>query len=105
VISGSPSLLKLRWTTAYVPERMDGKARPEMDHFSYLIDRQHRFLLIGIVFLLLAVVFTLTGESLQGLGFPIVSRVEKPKTFWWAVAMFYLGGIFLIVLYFFNTSN
>ena len=76
-----------------------------MDRYSYLIDRQHRFLLIGIVVLLLAVVFTLTGESVQGWGLPIVSRAEEPKRFWWAVALFYLAGIFFIALYFFNFSN
>lgn len=36
-----------------------------MDHYSYLIDQQHRFLLIGIVLLLMAVVFTLTGETVE----------------------------------------
>jgi hypothetical protein len=76
-----------------------------MDHYSYLIDRQHRFLLIGMVVLLLAVVFTLTGESVQGWGLPIVSRAEEPKRFWWAVALFYLGGIFFIALYFFGISS
>src|ERR1700677_3238045 len=74
---------------------MDAKARREMDRYSYLIDRQHRFLLIGIVVLLLAVVFTLTGESVQGWGLPIVSRAEEPKRFWWAVALFYLARHFL----------
>jgi hypothetical protein len=76
-----------------------------MDHYSYLIDRQRRFLLIGMVVLLLAVVFTLTGESVQGWGLPIVSRAEEPKRFWWAVALFYLGGIFFIALYFFGISS
>jgi H+/Cl- antiporter ClcA len=84
---------------------MDAKARREMDRYSYLIDRQHGFLLIGIVVLLLAVVFTLTGESVQGWGLPIVSRAEEPKRFWWAVALFYLTGIFFIALYLFKISN
>jgi hypothetical protein len=76
-----------------------------MDHYSYLIDRQHRFLLVGIVLLLAAVVFTLTGESLRGWGGPVVARAEEPKRFWWDVALFYLGGIFFIALYLFNISN
>jgi len=75
-----------------------------MDHFSYLIDRQHRFLLIGIVLLLLAVVFTLTGETVEGYR-GMVYRAEEPKRFWWDVAPFYLGGIFFIALYFFNISH
>jgi len=76
-----------------------------MDRYSYLIDRQHRFLLIGIVLLFVAVFFTLTGESLQGWGRPVASRAEEPKRFWWDVALFYLAGIFFIALYFFNISN
>ena len=75
-----------------------------MDHYSYLIDRQHRFLLIGIVLLLIAVVFTLAGESLELYGH-MVSRAEEPKRFWWNVAMFYVGGTVFIALYLFNISN
>jgi hypothetical protein len=72
-----------------------------MDHYSYLIDHQHRFLLIGIVLLLVAVVFTLTGETLER-GYGIVERTDEPKRFWWNVALFYLSGIFFIALYLFN---
>jgi energy-coupling factor transporter transmembrane protein EcfT len=75
-----------------------------LDHYSYLIDRQHRFLLIGIVLLVMAVVFTLTGESLERYH-GIVYRAEEPKRFWWNVAMFFLGGIFFIALYLYNISN
>jgi hypothetical protein len=84
---------------------MDARARREMDpdHYSYLIDRQHRFLLIGIVLLLMAVVFTLTGESLE--RGRMAHRAEEPKRFWWDVALFYLGGIFFIGLYLFNISK
>jgi energy-coupling factor transporter transmembrane protein EcfT len=83
---------------------MDAKARPEFDHYSYLINRQHRFLLIGIVLLLVAVVFTLTGETFERYG-GIVRGAEEPKRFWWDVALFYLGGILFIALYFFSISN
>jgi energy-coupling factor transporter transmembrane protein EcfT len=75
-----------------------------MDHFSYLIDRQHRFLLIGIILLICAAVFTLAGESLERYG-RIVSRAEEPKRFWWSVATFGLGGIFFIALHLYNISN
>jgi H+/Cl- antiporter ClcA len=75
-----------------------------MDHFSYLIDRQHRFLLIGIIVLVIAVIFTLSGESLERYG-RMVSRAEEPKRFWWSIAMFYLGGIFFIALYLYQNSN
>jgi hypothetical protein len=85
---------------------MDGRARREMDpdHYSYLIDRQHRFLLIGIVLFVIAAVFTLTGESLERGGL-MVTRAEEPKRFWWNVAMFFVGGIFFIALYLYNKSN
>jgi hypothetical protein len=72
-----------------------------MDKFSYLIDRQHRFLLIGIVLLLMAAVFTLTGETVERYH-GMVYRAEEPKRFWWDVALFYLGGIFFIALYLLN---
>ena len=75
-----------------------------MDHYSYLIDRQHRFLLIGIILLVVAVVFTLAGESLER-GGRIVSRAEQPKQFWWNVVSFYLGGVFFIALYFYRNSQ
>jgi energy-coupling factor transporter transmembrane protein EcfT len=75
-----------------------------MDHYSYLIDRQHRFLLIGIILLIIAVAFALTGESLEW-GGRMVTRAEEPKRFWWNVAAFCLSGIFFIVLYLCNFSN
>jgi hypothetical protein len=75
-----------------------------MDPFSYLIDRQHRFLLIGIIVLVIAVIFTLAGESLERYG-RMVSRAETPKRYWWNVAMYYLGGIFFVALYFYQISN
>jgi hypothetical protein len=75
-----------------------------MDHYSYLIDRQHRNLLVGIILLVVAVVFTLAGESLEPFG-RRVSRAEEPERFWRDVALFYLGAIFYIALYLFNISN
>jgi hypothetical protein len=56
-----------------------------MDHHSYLIDRQHRFLLIGIVLLLVAVIFTLAEEAPERC-YGMVSRAEEPRRFWWDVA-------------------
>jgi len=75
-----------------------------VDHYSYLIDRQHRFLLIGIVLLVVAAVFMLTGESLERYG-GIVNRAEKPKRFWSNVFFFFLGGVFCIALYLYNIAN
>jgi hypothetical protein len=50
--------------------------------------------LFGIASLVLAVISTFTGQALtRG---PMVYRTEDPKTFWWAVASWYLLGVFLI---------
>ena len=75
-----------------------------MDHFSYLIDRQHRFLLIGIVLLIVAGLFALSGEAFERYG-RIVDRAKKPKRFWWDVATCVLFGLFLIGLYLYQNSN
>jgi len=75
-----------------------------MDRFSYLIDRQHRFLLIGIVLLIVAGLFTLSGESFERYG-RTVHRAEDPKRFWWNVATCFLAGLFFIGLYLYQNSN
>jgi len=54
--------------------------------------------------LVIAVIFTLSGEALERYG-RMVSRAEEPKRFWWNVAMFYLGGIFFIALYLYQNSK
>ena len=75
-----------------------------MDHLSFLIDRQHRFLLIGIVLLIAAAVFTLSGETLERYH-GIVYRSKKPKRFWWDVVLYFLSGLFFIGLYLYQSSN
>jgi hypothetical protein len=75
-----------------------------MDHFSYLIDRQHSFLLIGIIFLIAATVFTLSGESLERFGV-VVRRAEDPKGFRWSVVTWFLIGLFFIGVYLYQNSN
>src|SRR6266851_1707174 len=49
-----------------------------MDHYSYLIDPHYRFLLIGIVLLVMAVVFTLTGETFERFH-GILYRAERAQ--------------------------
>jgi len=75
-----------------------------MDHFSYLIDEQHRFLLVGIVLLGMTAVFTLSGETLERYR-GIVYRTKEPKRFWWDVLAYFLLGLFFIGLYLFQKSN
>jgi energy-coupling factor transporter transmembrane protein EcfT len=75
-----------------------------MDHFSYLIDKDHRFLLIGIVLLVMAVVFTLSGETLER-GGVILDRAKEPKRFWWSVVLWFLSGFFFIAIYLVQHSH
>jgi 1,4-alpha-glucan branching enzyme len=75
-----------------------------LDHFSYLIDPQHRFLLIGIILLVMTAVFTLSGETLERYH-GVVYRMEEPKRFWWDVVLYFLAGLFFIGLYVYQHSN
>jgi hypothetical protein len=54
--------------------------------------------------LIVAVLSTCSGKALtRGQG--LVSRAEDPKTFWWVVAMWYIGGILFIGDFLFRISN
>jgi hypothetical protein len=76
-----------------------------VDHFSHLIDRQHRFLLIGIVLFIMTAVFTLSGETLEAHYPGIVSRAKEPKRFWLDIVIFFVGGLFFIGLFLYKNSN
>jgi hypothetical protein len=59
------------------------------------------WLIPGGLLLCLAVIGTLTGETLvrfQG----VVRRAEDPKGFWWDVALYYFFGAIFIALYLLN---
>jgi membrane protease YdiL (CAAX protease family) len=75
-----------------------------LDHYSYLIDRQHRFLLIGIALLVATAVFTLSGETLER-NRGIVYHAKEPKRFWWDVVLYFIAGLFFIGLYWYQNSN
>lgn len=75
-----------------------------IDHFSYLIDREHRLLLIGIIVLVMTVIFTLNGTILERYH-GIVNRSEEPKRFWWSVVGWICTGLFFIGLYLYQNSN
>jgi len=78
--------------------------RRAMDHFSYLIDEQHRFLLIGIVLFVMAGVFALSGGTFEPHS-GIVYRAKEPKRFWWNVVAYFLGGLLFIGVYSIQNSN
>jgi hypothetical protein len=54
--------------------------------------------------LFMAVVFTLSGQAWARFG-RVIYRDDEPKQFWWAVASYYLGGLFFIGLYLYKISN
>ena len=59
-------------------------------------------LLIGGVFLFfLGAVSMFTGKA--SARFSWVYRAEEPTQFWWVVAMYYLGGLFLIGYFLYQT--
>jgi hypothetical protein len=83
---------------------MDGMISGGIDHYSYLIDRRHRPLLIGIFLLLLAVAMMLTGQTWERFG-PTVTCWENPNRFWKNVAAFIVGGLISIGFFLYQNSN
>jgi hypothetical protein len=66
-----------------------------MDRYSYLIYPPYLFLLVGIVFLVLAVIWTFTGKAFTRFN-RRVYLAEEPIVYWWNVASYYFVGVFLI---------
>jgi hypothetical protein len=83
---------------------MDGMISGGIDHYSYLIDKRHRLLLIGILLLLFAVAATVTGQSLERFG-KMVTRAENPNRFWRNVAFFYVAGLLCVGIFLYQISN
>jgi hypothetical protein len=77
-----------------------------MDSFSFLIDRQHRLLLIGILVWIGVAIFVLGGEAFTfERPVHIVSLVDTPKRFWWSVVAWFLTGLFFIGLYLYQSAQ
>ena len=75
-----------------------------MDHFSYLLDQQHRFLLVGIALLVIAGIAALSGASPER-GGDIVYRADEPRRYWWSVIIYLLMALFFIGLYLHQNSK
>ena len=89
-----------------IRDALENMVRGAMDHFSYLIDRQHRLLLIGIILLIAAAVFALSGEAFTfERPVHIVSRGEVPKRFWWSVVRWFLTGLLFVGFYLFQNPK
>lgn len=59
-------------------------------------------LLAGIALLALAVMQTLTGQSLGGYG-RTADRTDNPKNYWGAVVIGYAAGLFFLGRYIYQT--
>jgi uncharacterized RDD family membrane protein YckC len=66
-----------------------------MDHYSYLIYAPYRTLLLGLVLLLLAVIWTCTGKALAPY-YGWVYRAKDSTSFWFNVAVYSLVGAVFI---------
>jgi hypothetical protein len=64
----------------------------------WLLRPPYAFFTAGTFVLFLAVVYTYTGKAwIRFHGW--VYRVKEPKRYWLEVAMYYLGGFFLIGIF------
>jgi hypothetical protein len=71
--------------------------------YGYLMARHHTFLILGAVLMVMAIIFTLTGECLvkyQG----IIYRDKDPKEFWQGVAVYFLLGLLSLGLYLYTVK-
>ncbi len=66
--------------------------------------RLHVALIVGVIAIGLALMETLSGESLQGYG-QTASRNEKPAEFWKAVATHSLCGVAALGYYLYETFS
>jgi hypothetical protein len=67
---------------------------------SHLTPPPYAWLLLGIFTVVMAVVATCTGEAWsRGC---VVYRAKKPVEFWFVVAIYYVGGVFLIGYFLFE---
>jgi hypothetical protein len=66
-----------------------------MPDFSTLLRPPYVFLILGILSISAAVVFTCTGKVwVRFNGW--VYRAKEPGWFWWEVALYYLGGVWFV---------
>jgi hypothetical protein len=68
------------------------------DWFSRPIQSPYIYLILGVFLFSLGVVGTYTGKTSD--RFSWVYRAEEPGAFWLLVAMYYLGGLLFIGIFF-----
>ncbi len=69
----------------------------------YLLARHHTSLILGLVFLSMALISMLTGRCLVKYR-GIVSRADDPKTFWQSIFVYWLLSLIFLALYFYTAS-
>jgi hypothetical protein len=67
------------------------------DWFSRPIKSPYVFLIIGISLFAAALVYMYTGKA--STRYRWVYRTKEPHEFWWAVAMWCLGGVFFVGIF------
>src|ERR1039458_6382471 len=65
-----------------------------LDRWDTVITVPYGLLIVGIVLLLLAVIYTYTGKVWARSCW--VYRAKEPKWFWWQIALYCLTGVGLI---------
>ncbi len=63
-----------------------------------LLNPKFPYFMIGIVFLIAAVVSTCAGKTFSGYG-GWASRAKDPTQFWWSLVVLYLSAVLFIGLY------
>jgi len=67
------------------------------DWYSRQIKSPYYFLILGVIFFSLGLVWTCTGKA--SARYRWVYRSQEPTAFWWVVAMYYLGGVLFIGIF------
>jgi hypothetical protein len=70
-----------------------------MPELKSLLKPPYIFLILGVVSISAATVFTCTGKVWVHFN-GWVYRAKKPGTFWWEVALCYLGGVWFVGLFY-----
>ena len=69
-------------------------------HLQLLFTQPYIYLTAGVSLLFLGVFSTYTGKASS--RFRWIYRAKEPSEFWWAVAIYYLGGVLLIGIFLLN---
>lgn len=83
----------------------DGGGRKEafMPDLHSLLKPPYIFLILGVISFSAAAVSTCTGKTwarFQG----CIDRAKEPNDFWWVVAIYYLGSVFFIGMFFYEVT-